>query len=65
MLMKYGNDKKEYMDRLNRLMYLMNKQSLKGNIKTLGFDYDDFLSCKLIGPYVKEKNNELIQKLIK
>ncbi len=65
MLLKYGDDKKEFVKKLNNLMYLMNRQSFRDNLNTLGFDCDDFLQCRTIGPYVKEKNQELIHKLIK
>ncbi len=65
MLLTCGDNKKEYVSRLRDFMYLMSKQGLKENIETLGLNYDDFLSCGTIGPYVKEKNQALIRKVSK
>ena len=59
------DNKKDYIKTLNNFICLKHEQSFKESIETLGTNYNEFISCNLINPYVKEKSYELINRNIK
>lgn len=65
LILTYCNNPKEVAKRLNDFVYYCNTKHLDEVVNKLGINYEDYISCKIIGPYIKEKNEALIRKFKK
>lgn len=58
-LIKYRGNEKDLFKKYNNFICMRKENTFKQSIKELGLNYDDFINCKLVKPYVKEKSDDL------
>lgn len=56
------DNKEKSMKEFVNFLCMRKENTFEQSIEELGINYDEYISCKLIKPYIKDRNNELIKK---